>query len=395
MPLIEDVTFAKSVSLELGYRYADYTPSGANRSWKAGINWTPIEGLRFRAMQQRAVRVPNVGELAAPLATGLDNAQIDPCSVANVANIDATLRARCIATGQTPAQVGVATNISAGQIGVFTGTDPLNLPKPETGDTTTVGVVWQPTFMTFLKSPSFTVDYYKINIDNYIGTLPAQEILDGCYKQNIQSFCALIKRAPNGGLKTAGFGLLEYNTNLAYQAAEGVDVGANFGLDMTTLGLDQKWGSLAFSFSGNYYLANEFQSTAIGKVTECVGKFGTSCGGPTHEYRWQQRTVWTVGDVQLSYLWRHLSEVDIETAQVAKTFAAFRHIPAYDYIDLGASYNLNDATRITLTATNVFDKDPPIVGSSASTTSANSGNTLPRNYDALGRIFTVGVNLRF
>jgi outer membrane receptor protein involved in Fe transport len=45
--------------------------------------------------------------------------------------------------------------------------------------------------------------------------------------------------------------------------------------------------------------------------------------------------------------------------------------------------------------TNVFSKDPPVVGNEAGTTSANSGNTFPGVYDTVGRVYSLGVSMRF
>ena len=44
---------------------------------------------------------------------------------------------------------------------------------------------------------------------------------------------------------------------------------------------------------------------------------------------------------------------------------------------------------------NLFDKEPPFVGSTIGTTSFNSGNTYPSTYDALGRRYAVSARLRF
>ena len=164
---------------------------------------------------------------------------------------------------------------------------------------------------------------------------------------------------------------------------------------MTTLGLEEKWGALAFQFTGNYYLKNESQSSDATPVLDCLGVYGTSCGSPTHEFRFVQRTSWTVGDLQLSYLWRYVDKVNIEKVQVPNTFATFEKIKARNYFDVTASYSVNDAVRLTAGIQNLFHKRPPIVGNEAGTTSANSGNTFPSDYDVLGRIVSVGLNLRF
>ena len=56
---------------------------------------------------------------------------------------------------------------------------------------------------------------------------------------------------------------------------------------------------------------------------------------------------------------------------------------------------LEVARDLTMTVTNLFDTDPPIVGSTIGSTSFNSGNTYPSTYDALGRRFAIGGRLKF
>ena len=73
----------------------------------------------------------------------------------------------------------------------------------------------------------------------------------------------------------------------------------------------------------------------------------------------------------------------------------FNRIPAYDYFDLTTRFSITDHFDLTLSAFNIFDKQPPIVGSGAGTTSANSGNTFPSTYDALGRRYSASVRLKF
>lgn len=394
LPILADQPFAQAFDLELGYRYSDYDPSGVNKTWKYGFNWTPVEGFRVRVMQQRAARAPNVGELAAPLVTGLRNANFDPCSIGNTAPISATLRALCIGTGMTNAQVGTVQDLVSGQLSSFEGTDLTRLPKPETADTTTIGFVWQPSFLPALRSPSISIDYYNIDIKDTIGIFAAQEVLDGCYVRGDAAQCANIVRV-NGDVASPASGVKLYTTNLKSAEASGVEMNAAFGLDLDTLGFDAKWGSLAFQFSANYYLSAESQSSSATPVLDCLGVYGTSCGSPTHEFRFIQRTSWTVGDLQLSYLWRHVDEVSVEAVQVPTTFAPFQKIEAYDWLDLSASYAFNDTVKVTASVQNVFEKEAPIVGNEAGTTSANSGNTFPGDYDTLGRVFSVGVNLRF
>lgn len=396
IPVVTDKPLFQNLTVELGFRWSDFDPTGTTETWKAGINWALSDDFRVRFMQQKAVRAPNVGELAAPLTSGLDNATRDPCSVANAAGLagNAALRALCISTGMTPAQVGLAPDIVAGQINIFSGTNTARLPEPEEADTTTIGFVYTPSWLTFVDNPVLTVDYYNIEIDGYIDELTAQEVLDACYGRGLTQFCGQIRRV-DGNLVFPGSGIELFTQNLEYAKAEGIEVGVTFGLGLDRFGLSENWGTLNFAYNANYYLTNETLSSQVSNVLDCLGFYGTSCGNPTHQYRHVQRTTWSVGDFQLSYLWRHQDSVKVEETQRAGTFPAFRSVDAYNYIDLTASYAFNESIEFSAGVTNVFEEEPPILGGEIATTAANGGNTLPQNYDPIGRVFTLGVNFKF
>lgn len=393
IPLIEDSAFARSLDLEIGYRYSDYNLSGGDETYKYGINWEPMEGLRIRAMRQQAARAPNVSELFTPESPGLANAVLDPCSVTNAAAFpDATLTARCIATGMTAAQVGVVDDgVVSGQIPDFFGTRTGELPQPEHALTTTVGFVWAPTFDSWIQRPVISVDWYNIEVSDFIGTYGAQEILDGCYTFGDNDLCDLIVRV-SGELSLTGAGVQQFTQNLYRAQAEGIEVSARFGVGLGNL------GDLTFDFQGNHYLTNEVQSKETIPAIDCLGFYGVQCGNPLPQDRWVQRTTWDVGDFQFSYLWRHLGDAAIEPAQYRfpnDVYQQFRTIDAYDYVDVTAAWNLNPNVRLSGSIRNISNEDPPIVGNEAATTATNSGNTFPGVYDTLGRVYAVGVNLRF
>ncbi len=388
VPLIQDRGIFQDLSLELGWRYAHYDPTGGNDTWKAGVSWQVSDTLRFRYMEQQAVRAPNVAELGSPVTTGLSNATLDPCSSANVANIDAALTALCVASGVPAPLVGLVPDIVSGQVNTFTGTDPLNPPEPETGRTTTFGVVWQPDFLGgSFNNTTLSLDYYDINITDTIGTFSANEALNNCYVLGDLAACSGINRIA-GNLGTTGAGVNLFTTNLKYARAEGVEFAASTGYGLGDM------GDLQFSFNMNWYLTQENQSADTSPVIECIGYYGTSCN-PTPEVRWIQRTTWNNGPYSVSVLWRHIGEMEIEPVEAAAIFADFRSIDAYDYFDLSGSYELNDGVTFRASIDNVFAELPPIIGNDTGTTTFNSGNTFPSMYDVFGRVFTVGVNMRF
>lgn len=410
VPVVADRPFFKALDVEAAYRYSDYSSVGGDSTWKGALNWAFNDTVRLRYSYQRAARAPNLSEIAAGRVSGLNNANVDPCSSANpAARTDATLRARCVATGMTLAQVGNVENLAAGQINVFNGTDLVRPPTTELADTQTLGVVLTPDFLDPLRNPVLTVDYYHIDIQNFIGTFAPQEVLNACYFAGIQSECNKITRV-GGTLTNNGSGVELLTTNLSYFKVAGIEVGANFGIDLEALGGGSDWGSLSFSWNGNWYLQNELQSASFNPVLDCLGRYGPNCqggggsgsGNPTPEFRFVQRTNYTVGDFTFGYLWRFIGSSEIEEGLKepslltgAGTFNAFETIPAYHYFDVNAEWRVIEGVTVRASVTNIFDRDPPIVGNEAGQTSANSGNTFPSMYDTLGQVYAIGVNFRF
>ena len=416
VPLVEGRTGFESLALELGIRTSDYSHVGSNETWKVGLNWRPVDSLLLRVMVQEATRAANIAEIGSPVTAALEDALLDPCSVGNAGNIDATLNALCLSTGMSQAQIGAflldgngdkipvldddgvivpgefettgVEDLVSGQIDNISGSDPDNPPTSETADTFTAGFVWTPEFDA-LPNLTLSVDYYDIDIDGAIGELTAQEILNGCYTVGETAACDRITRL-GGALTAPGSGTRAVTQNLIFRRAEGLEVSASFGVDLGNA------GDLEISGTVNHYLTNEFQSETFLPVVDCVGKYGNSCAFPTYETRWIQRTSWYFKeDFMVSYLWRHLGSADIEDPQQAGTFPQFRSIDSYDYIDLTGTWQATDQISVSLSVYNLFGEDPPVVGGEVGTTASNSGNTFPSSYDVLGTVFTAGVRLRF
>jgi outer membrane receptor protein involved in Fe transport len=390
LPLVSGKTGFQSLDLEVGFRSSDYNITGSNETWKAGLSWRPVDTVLVRAMWQRAARAPSIGELFAPLTASLANATKDPCSIANAAALagNATLRSRCQATGMTAAQVGTVEDIVSGQINTFSGSDLTRPPAPEEADTKTFGIVWTPSFGGSISRAVFSADYYDIDIKQVIGTFGPQEVLDSCYNLGDTSACSKVIRV-GGTLTLPGSGVQLYTTNLEYLRAEGIEFGGTLGFDLGNA------GELTFQARINKYLTQESLSSSVSDVIDCKGFYGTQCGNPLPEMRWTQRTSWSKGPFGVSLLWRHLGSAKVEPAQLADTFDQFEKIGAYDYFDLSASWQYNDNFGVQLSVVNLTNEDPPVVGNEAGTTSANNGNTFPSVYDTLGRVYAIGVNVKF
>ncbi len=390
-PIVQGRPGFENLSIEAGYRNSNFDIQGSTDSWKAGLSWQVTDDIRFRFMEQEAVRVANIGELFSPITTGLDNATLDPCSVGNP-NPPAPgsdLFNLCVQTGQLPSQVGTTPDIIAGQVNVFNGTNPTNLPDPETASTTTFGVVWQPSFGFFetLAPTTISLDYYDIEIEDYIDEPSGQEALDLCYVLQDPAACGGIVRI-GGALGETGTGAPAFFTNFERFQAEGLDLKVNTGFSMG------EWGDMDVAFSAHKYLTNQFQTTAASPIVDCNGFYGTSCD-PVPEYRQTLQFMWARNDVDASLLWRHIGEMDAQSNEAGALFSEFRSVDAQDYLDLSVGFRYKDFGRIALLVTNLADEEPPILGNNTGSTAFNSGNTFPSLFDTLGRTYSVSLKLTF
>jgi outer membrane receptor protein involved in Fe transport len=427
-PIMTDRPFFDDLTVEAGARYSSYSVSGGSSfdtwTYKGGLTWQPVPSLRLRGNYQRAVRAPNISELFAPVTTGLTNLTSDPCAgSAPVGN--ANLTAVCIAQGSPAASIGSIQNPSAGQANV-TGGGNLNI-RPEKADTFTIGAVITPDFVPGL---SLTIDYYNIRVNHAITAATPNDVIGACFN-NItatsatSAACLAIHRNPTNGRLSGSAsntpGLDSPLTNNGRLTTDGIDLSVNYTRDLGPVGL-------TLNFVGNWTHKLVFQASPTSVARDCVGYYSANCGPSLGqiqpEFSWQQRTMLSFGGVDLSLLWRHISAVDYEgTASdyLARGFTAanhllysgvitnatgansalagktlnFNHIKAYDYFDLTAQFHVSETFDLTVGVSNLFNRQPPVVGGQAGSTTANSGNIYPSTYDPLGRSFTASVRLKF
>lgn len=404
IPVLSDLPGVRSLNLETGFRTTEFTSGASSKnydSWKFGGEWTPIKGLRFRAMKQRATRAPNVNELYAPVVSGLANLAVDPCAgnaiSAAQANTPGSLSNLCLQTGVPLAQFGAVPQPSAGQINVVAGGNP-NL-GPEEADTSTIGLVFEPDFAPGL---TMSLDFYQIQINKSVSAATAPQVINGCYTTALNpglgfnALCGLIGRSPVDGTFNGGSapGVNTSTSNLGTDWTSGYDIEVRYRLPLRNLGLDPKWGRVDLSLSANQVTKYEFQTIPGVPLLDCLGQYGTSCGGPNYKTKFSQRGSWNVGDWNFAYNWRYVGKV-IEEPGGTNYLPQFSTVKAYSYVDLRADWNVTKNLKLQVSVANAFDKKPPEVGSTIGTTSTNSGNTFPSYYDVVGRAYTVGATLKF
>jgi outer membrane receptor protein involved in Fe transport len=409
IPLLEDKSFAKNLTVELGGRYSDYSTAGKSYTYKAGGSYEPIEGLKIRGNYQRGARAPNIGELFSPQVTGLINLANDPCAGA-APTTNNNLRAICLAQGAPVGTIGSINQPSAGQANQTSGGNP-NLDVEKT-KTYTVGAVWQPSFVPKL---SISVDYFNIKVRGAVSAPTAGDVINACFgnitaASAASSACTSIRRNPlTGGLDgdtatTPGLPLAI--TNLGRIKTDGIDLSINYSRDLG-------FATYSTSFDGTFTNSNKFQASPSAVNRECVSFISSNCGSLQPEFAWTQRTSLTFEDrYTISLLWRHLSKfeqepLDLDPVNGNGPFCGpgnqaggcagrnFQKINAKDYYDLSGRFELSDNVVLTVTVQNLLDSKPKVVGSNAGTTAFNSGNVFPSTFDSLGRRYAAAVKFKF
>ncbi|HLZ74105.1 MAG TPA: TonB-dependent receptor [Phenylobacterium sp.] len=401
IPLISDMPFAKDVSLELAYRFSDYSSVGNTNTYKVGGDWEVVDGVRLRAGYNRAVRAPNINELFAPQNVVLDG-NADPCAGLTAANPLVQTCANIFHL--TPAQVvGIEKN-PANQYNGLTGGNPtLN---PELSDTYTAGFVLRPAFAPGL---SVSVDYFNIKVDHFIAGLGATLILNQCVNTANPTFCNLVHRDANGSLFLSNQGFVQDTTlNTGSLKTSGVDVDLEYHTDLSAIGLGDN-GSLSAKLVGTWLDTLQTQPLPGGASFDCKGLYGLTCGEPAPAWRHTSRVTWNTpysyGDwiKQLSFSaqWRYFAKVTLDAFQSdpqlnnpGNQFAIEQTLPSQNYIDLTANFTIHNNLNFRVGVNNVFDKDPPLVGTNCPGTVC-SGNTFPQVYDTLGRFVFVGLSADF
>lgn len=400
IPLLEGLAFADSASIDLAYRHSEYELGGGTDSWKVGADWAPVPSVRFRASAQRAVRAPNVIELFTAQGFNLFDMDYDPCDAVNRPAADGPVPASCI--GNNPWQVsagqstGGSVSSPAGQYSFLQGGN--TALTPESSDTLTFGVVFTPEFL-----PGFnlTLDYFDIQIDNLISTIGAQNSLDACYEANLAAACSNIQRNSNGQLWVGTGNVVDLNTNIGGLSTSGLDVAANYNLDMADFGWDRA-GTLGFALVGTWLQSIE-TDTGLGFANskyDCAGFFANQCGVPNPEWRHRFRVDWgtPIEGLNINGTWRYYggSEVAVlgsdGSLNNSPTTRIDREFDAINYFDLAATWQARDNVNVRVGVNNVLDTDPPL---SYSVGTTGNNNTYPQLYNAMGRYIFFGVTANF
>jgi len=379
------------LGVDLAVRSGDYSTVGSQTTWKAGIDATLTDALRFRGTVATAVRAPNIadlfnggGETFAPLQDPCDG--IDASSTGNIAENCRSIP--IIADRIADTGSFTLSQVERQQTGGFTSGNP-NVGE-ETADSVTAGLVWQPDF---LGNFSVSADWYNIEIDDGIAITSRTVVLQRCFDVAPSEFdptCnGLALRDGNAG---AG-GLIAVSSNASNEnrfETQGIDVELAYSRPLGA-------GDISWTMFYNHLLKFDTIGIVDGDVDEdagevlfpenrLTGNLGYDWGNWSANYRvrfWDR-----VKDSNTPELTNENSDVFGNPVGPDKN-----EISAYTYHDISLAY-VNDNWRITAGINNALDKDPPVL--SQLSQYGNTGtNTAAEAYDPVGRTWYFNLGYTF
>jgi iron complex outermembrane recepter protein len=370
LPLARDAAFAKSLSVNVAARQAKYDLEGFGSylrvastkdidatTWKGSLVWEPLEGLRLRATRSRDIRAPNFADLY--LATN-----------AGFGAIFNPFRAN---TAEFPRSVG------GGNPGV----------DEETADTTTVGLVLQPTWA-WSDGLRLSIDYYRIEVEDYVAAPGAQFIVDRCFA-GIARACSQIVYGPNDAQGRPTFAeVRNISQNLDLLTSKGIDIEAEYSLPF----------GLSLRLLATY--VEELVTETFGIAIDRAGQTGNLGQAGMPEWLLNAFVTYASGPVSVTVQGRYIDSgvwdaqwLDPSDAGYDPTRAdsiSDNRVGSAFYVNLFGNYSfaLSDDRSLQIfgVVSNVFDKEPPFAPELQYPTN-------PTFFDQIGRSYRLGMRVKF
>ncbi|RXE95507.1 TonB-dependent receptor [Pseudoalteromonas phenolica O-BC30] len=375
------IPVADSLSIEAAIRYSDYENNkGAtfdSTNFKVSVDWRPLDSLKVRGGISTGFRAPNISEMNQNQSTGFPTVDFI-CEFEDIRNdITDQQRANCIADADT-AELGYAWQPA------YTTEAPEKSLIPEESVTTNIGFVYT---VPMDDNLVFSVDYWRISIEDLIGSTPYQLLFNSCMdsKDYSASSCSAFPKDDNGkAMPIASFGLPNDATFAFGNVGELDTSGIDFELDYSTeadLGFTDRIG---VRVSGTYNIERVETWVELGLERDMVGNAYPFEIYP--ELKFTTSFIFGGDNWDANYDLRYISETTdaLRPASITDDNIA----DAVLYHDVSASYSMDNA-RFSVGISNLLDKDAPRYHSGF------NANTAPGTYDTIGRRLFASFKLDF
>ena len=348
------VSGAQRLDFSAAVRYDDYSDVGDTTNPKFGLNWSPLDGLTFKASYGKSFRAPGLQDLPL-LRTGAGLTVVtwpDPLS-------------------PTGSSVGLTLNAGNPDL------------EPEKATTYSLTTEFAPDALPGLRVQG---TYFSIEYTDVIGFPPrtTQSLLDPNYAFAVtrNPSDALIQSYLDQGFTIAGVRppvvAFLYNgsaQNLGSIETQGVDFDASYTFDTAI-------GELNFGVNASYLLNYDFAVTQLATPIDQLGFINYPVDLRTQASAGWSSNGWS-GELLLNYVDGYENNLVTPTQKVDSWITVDLHL-GYDFAN--ASGWMSDVS-IALGATNVLDEEAPFVDI--------LGGFDPGMASALGRFVSLSISKTF
>ena len=359
VPLVQGLPFADEITFETAYRVDHYSTAGTVDATKFGISWVINDDVRFRGVISESVRAPSISDLYSGQAQSYTSIG-DPCNGVggdNEGDMNPVVVANCLSDPR------IAATAAAGRFDVdlnetiagfsysqpqiqtisgFTGGNE-NLGE-ESADTTTVGLVWTPTYVEGL---AVTLDYYEIEIEDVISSVSATRLINECYAStsypNIPQ-CDAHTRFDSGHLRY----WYSYGINQSKYETAGYDLAVGY----TFEDLGPVPGELDIRGIATFRDKHIYQTTVDSTPADYVGEVGLN------DEIARLNLTWTTDDWLVSLQTNYYSDALDDGLQQPNDYH-LNQVDSMVYLDLQVRYDLTDSVDVYFGVDNLSDKQPP------------------------------------
>ena len=317
-----NIPLASLFNVGIAARFDHYNDFGDTVNPKVSLEFRPLDTLLLRATYGTGFRAPTLANLFGTPAQSFNGA-VDTlrcnASGGGVPNAPGLPQGNPCLTTQYQ-------NFSGGNV---------NLDAEES-DSYNVGVVWNP-----IDDFSVTVDYYNIEFDQQISTIPLQQILNNEAAGVGPGGTQNVFRGNNGKINFIQAGL----TNLSGVKTSGVDLDVTYSFGFETFGDFTARGAVS------HVLDFETETNPGSGFTDFIA------GNFVPDYRANLSLQWTKGDVGVNLIGEFIEASDDGTT-LAGGYA--NELGSWTTWNLQFNYATPWDGRLAIGARNLFDKDPPL-----------------------------------
>ena len=355
IPLISGAAGADLLEVSLAARASDYSTSGSESTYKAGVLWRPVADLSVRGSFSSGFRAPGIGELFGGAARE-DFTFLDPCADVLGTILDAD-GGRSDTTGAQPQNIidncdtlGIGPGLAQSNPQLSAVSQGNATLTAETSDNWTVGLVWSPGFVdnvNWIEGITTSLDFYDVQIDDAVQGLDPAEVITACVETLNPFFCDSVPRTVSGQV-----GLVNNQLqNIGAIEASGFDLSVNY------VGPDTDIGQFNASINATH-LTDYTEKTANPDGTQAVNDLTGQHTDETFarafpEWRTVTSVDWNLNRWSANLAFRWADEL---------TLASGIKLDSAMFTDLQVRYNpafADDALTIAVGFNNLFDENPP------------------------------------